>query len=214
MFLNSKSSSEYRLKRAFLSLMTHLKSDKPICDEDKKILSYFCSIIISKEIGKEQIIDKKDLDLIESLDIKYVQDKTKEDENSFQHYSDDKLQIYLLKKSKIKTTRIVDIVPSASEVERTLRRICERLDKRFTDGGYWYRIEKLDALQSAYASLIKTKLLREEEHIKIVEYLVSLKLLTEGEINASSYKGDLKTMRSNLENMEEVLLRLLDEDSL
>ena len=157
---------------------------------------------------------KNDLDLIESLDIKYIQDKTKEDENSFQHYSDDKLQIYLLKKSKIKTTRIVDIVPSASEVERTLRRICERLDKRFTDGGYWYRIEKLDALQSAYASLIKAKLLREEEHIKIVEYLVSLKLLTEGEINASSYKSELTTMRSNLENMEEVLLRLLDEDSL
>ena len=214
MFLNSKSSSEYRLKRAFLSLMTHLKSDKPICDEDKKILSYFCSIIISKEIGKEKIIDKNDMDLIESLDIKYVQDKAKEDENSFQHYSDEKLQIYLLKKSKIKVARIIEIVPSASEVERTIRRVCQRLDKRFTAGGYWYHLDKLSALQSAYASLIKAKLLREEEHRKIVEYLVNLKVYIEGETNPSNYKNELKTMRYNLENIEEVLLRLLDEDSL
>ena len=214
MFLNSKSSSEYRLKRAFLSLMTHLKNDKPICDEDKKILSYFCSIIISKEIGKEKIIDKNDMDLIESLDIKYVQDKAKEDENSFQHYSDEKLQIYLLKKSKIKVARIIEIVPSASEVERTIRRVCQRLDKRFTAGGYWYHLDKLSALQSAYASLIKAKLLREEEHRKIVEYLVNLKVYIEGETNPSNYKNELKTMRYNLENIEEVLLRLLDEDSL
>lgn len=204
MFLGSKSESEYRVKRAFLSLSDHLVNNKPICDEDKKIISYFCSLMIAGGEDNEQQVKNDNLNLIDKINIQFVSDDKRGKEKSAQDYIDDKLQIYLLKKSKIKSSRIIDIVNAARE-ERALRRVCEKLDERFNKEQHWYRLEKLPALQSAYASLIKARKIDEDEHKKIVCYLVALKTESAGEVECINYQEELKVMRYNIENMDEVL---------
>jgi hypothetical protein len=215
-FLGSKKKNEYRLKRAILSLKKNLALNSPINEEDKNILNQLCNLILNDKNNPPEKLGYASQQSIKSIKIQYFKQDGDDEERSFQDRPIEQYQTYLLKKAKLRNSRIEDLVTSIQN-EKTIQRYVNRVEKRIKAGGHWYQVEELSILQSAYGVLIQkqslrkdkhSKIIKKEEHTKIINFLTELYRKNHGEKNLEGFRTGLLEMRTNLENIHAVTSRL------
>jgi hypothetical protein len=151
--------SERDAKFAISNLKQFLITGQPIQENFKDELIRICDALLE---------DKNYYDKSE---------KGRKAETNFITNQDDHFQVYLLKNSGFSNDRILELVPLLEKEERNISRFVSRVKVRLSikglAGDHWHKREE-GFLSGAYDKLVATRMLTDDEYLKVENYLESI----------------------------------------